>query len=239
MASTIASTARARPWGSGAWPWVLLLLAVAVFGFWTPYFSRLGQAQALAHVHALAMLAWFAMLVAQPILIRGQRRAWHRRLGKASYAVVPLIALTALVLAQARIRDVPASALPFQTVILYLGVSASAMLLLVWGLGIRHRRDSALHARYMVGTALTLIDPALARVMIFWTPSVPPPAYQFVSFGVVYAILLVLVVRDRDVPRGRRAFLNLLGLFVCLHASIMLVPGTAAWQRFATWYASL
>lgn len=239
MASTTQSTVRSRPWGTGAWPWVLLMLAVAVFGFWTPYFSRLDDAQVLVHVHAMAMLTWFAMLVVQPMLIRGRQLLWHRRLGKASCVVVPLIAVSALMLAQARIRDAPAEALPIQIVILYLGVSASAMLLLIWGLGIRHRRETAVHARYMVGTALTMVDPALARVMIFWTPSVPPPAYQFVSFGVVYAILLVLIVRDRNVPRGRQAFATLLGLFVGLHLSIMLIPGTVAWQRFAGWYASL
>lgn len=237
MASTV-SPGRPRPWGAGAWPWVLLLLAVAVFGFWKPYFGRLGQAQGWVHLHTLAMLAWFAMLVAQPLLIRGRRWVWHRRLGKASYAVVPLIAVTALLLAQSRIRDAPAEALPIQGMILYLGMSATAMLLLVWGLGIHHRRDAALHARYMAGTALTMIDPALARVMIFWTPSVPPPAYQFISFGVVYAILSVLIVRDRHAPRGRRAFVILLGLFVVLHVSILLVPGTLAWQRIAIWCAS-
>ncbi len=123
--------------------------------------------------------------------------------------------------------------------VLFLGVSGAAMLLLVWGLGIRHRRDTALHARYMAGTALTLLDPALARVMIHWTPAVPPPAYQFISYGVIYAILGLLILRDRDAPRGRRVFPILLGLFVALHVSIMLVPGTAAWQRFAAWYAAL
>lgn len=239
MATTGIAESRPGLWGTRAWPWILVLLGVAVAGFWKPYFSRLDAAQGMAHVHALAMLAWFGMLVAQPLLIRSRRLAWHRRVGKASYVVVPLIVASALALAQSHLRQAPAEALPMQQYILFLGVSASILFATVWGLGIRHRHDPALHARYMAGTALTLLDPSLARVMIFWVPAVPPPLYQWISFGLVYAVLLLLVFLDRKSRRGRSAFWVLLALFVALHASVLTVPGTMAWQRFAGWYASL
>ena len=238
MGTTELPARRPGVWGLGAWPWILLLLAVSVLGFWTPYFSRLTAAQGLAHVHALMMLAWIGMLVAQPMLIRARRLAWHRRVGKASYVVVPLMIISALVLAQLRMRTVPPQMLHVQQFILYLGVSASLLFVVIWGLGIRYRRDTALHARFMVATALTLVDPSLARVMIFWVPTVPPPLYQWISFGVVYAVLVLQIALD-PLPRGRKAFMGVLGLFIAMHASIMLVPGTAAWQRFATWYAGI
>jgi hypothetical protein len=129
--------------------------------------------------------------------------------------------------------------LALQQTILYLGLSASVLFVVVWGLGIRYRRDTALHARYMVGTALTLVDPSLVRVMIFWMPDVPPPLYQWITYGLVYAILALLIALDRKSRRGRSAFVVLLVLFAATHASIMLVPGTATWQRFAMWYAGL
>jgi hypothetical protein len=216
-----------------------LLLGVAVLGFWKPYFSQLGAAQGMAHLHAASMLAWIGMLVAQPLLIRSRRPAWHRRIGKASYAVVPLIVASALALAQQRIGRAPPEMLPMQQFVLFLGVSMAILFAIVWGLGVRYRNDSALHARYMGGTVLTLIDPSLVRVLIFWVPSVPPPFYQLITFGVVYAILALLIFLDRKSTRGRSALWVLLGLFVTLHALIMTVPGTQAWQRFAVWYAGL
>ena len=238
MGTTELPARRPGVWGLGAWPWILLLLAVSVLGFWTPYFSRLTAAQGLAHVHALMMLAWIGMLVAQPMLIRSRQLAWHRRVGKASYVVVPLMIISALVLAQLRMRTVPPQMLHVQQFILYLGVSASLLFVVIWGLGIRYRGDTALHARCRGATALTLVDPSLARVMIFWVPAVPPPLYQWISFGVVYAVLVLLIALD-PLPRGRKAFMGVLGLFIAMHVSIMLVPGTAAWQRFATWYAGI
>jgi hypothetical protein len=238
MATTELPIRRPAPWGLRAWPWVLLVLAVSVLGFWKPYFSRLTAAQGLAHLHALMMLAWIGMLVAQPMLIRMRRLAWHRRVGKASYAVVPLMIVSALMLAQSRMHAAPPQMLHVQQFILYLGVAASFLFVVIWGLGIRYRRDTALHARFMVATALTLVDPSLARVMIFWVPAVPPPLYQWISFGVVYLVLLLLITLD-PLPRGRKAFIGVLALFVTMHASIMLVPGTMAWQRFAAWYAGI
>jgi hypothetical protein len=239
MATTGIAASRPGLWGVRAWPWVLLLLCVAVLGFWKSYFSRLDAAQGMAHLHAMSMLAWIGMLVAQPLLIRTRRLAWHRLLGKASYAVVPLVVVSALILAQLRISQAPPQLLPMQQFILFLGVSTSVLFLVIWGLGIRYRHEPALHARYMAGTALTMIDPSLARVMISWIPSVPPPFYQFITFGLLYTILLTLIALDRKSARGRSALWVLLALFVALHASIMLVPGTSAWQRFAGWYAGL
>ena len=43
-----------------------------------------------------------------------------------------------------------------QQFILYLGLVASLLFAVIWGLGIRYRRDTALHARFMVATALAL-----------------------------------------------------------------------------------
>lgn len=56
---------------------------------------------------------------------------------------------------------------------------------------------------------------------------------------VVLLLGMVMMVLDRKSVRGRSALWVLLGLFVTLHALIMTVPATQAWQRFAVWYASL
>lgn len=239
MATIGATASRPRLWGAQGWPWILLVFATAVFGFWKPYFSQLGAAQVLTHLHAIMMLAWIGMLVAQPVLIRSRRLAWHRRIGRMSYVVVPLVVLSAFALAQRRLSLAPPQMLGLQQQILFIGLGTAVLFAAIWVLAIRHRREPALHARYMAGTALTLIDPSLVRVMIFWVPSVPPPLYQWITFGLVYAILLLLLALDRKTARARSAWLLLLASFGTLHALNMLVPGTPSWQAFAQWYAGL
>ena len=238
MVAINSATPRPALWGVRGWPWILVLLGVAVLGFWKPYFSRLDAAQALTHVHVVAMLAWAGMLVAQPLLIRHRRLHWHRRIGRGSYVVVPLLVLSAVALARLRIGQAPPQMLAMQQQILFIGLATALLFAVLWGLAIGHRREPALHARYMAGTALAMIDPSLVRVMIFWIPSVPPALYQWVTFGLVYAILLVLIVLDRKSARGRSALFVVLGLFALLHQSNMLVPRTQAWQSFAQWFAA-
>lgn len=235
--SNTATTRRPGLWGTGGAVWIWALLALAVAGFWPSYVSRIGEATAVTHLHAGLMLAWFGMLFAQPWLVRTRRLVLHRQLGKLSYALVPAILATCLWLSHLRMAAVAPEAFGFQAFILYLAIAASAIFLLSWVLAIRHRRDTALHARYMVGTALTLIDPALARLLATTMPSLGP-LVTWISYGLLFVILGVLLWRDRG-RHGQRAFVVLTALFAINFALIIVVPGTAAWQNFARWWGGL
>lgn len=224
-------------WGTGSAVWMAALLLLAVVGFWPSYVRRFGEVDAVTHLHAVLMLSWFGMLFAQPWLVRTRRMALHRMLGKASYVLVPMIVLTCLWLSRIRMGAATSQSFGMQGFILYLGVAASAILLLSWTLAIVHRRDSALHARYMAGTALTLIDPALARLLIAMVPGLGP-LITWVSYGVLFLILGVLIWRDRG-GRGQRAFVVLTAVFALNFVLINVVPRTAAWQEFARWWGGL
>ena len=239
MAVSSNAGAMRRPglWGTGSAMWIWALLALAVVGFWPSYVRRFGEADAVTHLHAALMLSWFGMLFAQPWLVRTRRMALHRQLGKFSYVLVPMIVITCLWLSRIRMGAATPQSFGMQTVILYLGIAASAILLLSWSLAVLHRRDSALHARYMVGTALVLIDPALARLLIATMPSLGP-LVAWVSYGVLFAILGVLIWRDRG-RHGQRAFVVLAAVFALNFVLINVVPRTAAWQDFARWWGGL
>ena len=236
--STNAAAAR-RPglWGTGGAVWVGALLALAVAGFWPSYVRRFGEVDAVTHLHAALMLSWFGMLFAQPWLVRTRRFALHRQLGKLSYLLVPVLVTTCLWLSRIRMGMATPQSFGFQSVILYLGIAAAAIFLLSWGLAIRHRGDTALHARYMVGTALTLIDPALARLLFATVPGVGP-FIQWISYGVLFLILGVLIWRDRG-RHGQQAFVVLAAVFALNFVLLTTVPGTAAWQGFARWWGGL
>jgi|GEM_PF-1051013 len=239
MAVSSNAGAMRRPglWGTGSAVWICALLALAVVGFWPSYVRRFGEADAVTHLHAALMLSWFGMLFAQPWLVRTRRMALHRQFGKFSYVLVPMIVITCLWLSRIRMGAATPQSFGMQTVILYLGIAASAILLLSWSLAVLHRRDSALHARYMVGAALVLIDPALARLLIATMPSLGP-LVAWVSYGVLFAILGVLIWRDRG-RHGQRAFVVLTAVFALNFVLINVVPRTAAWQDFARWWGGL
>lgn len=234
--SEAAAVRRPGLWGTGSAIWIAALLALALAGFWSSYVSRLDTAGAVTHLHAGLMLAWFAMLFVQPWLVRTRRLDLHRRIGRLSYGLVPAIVATCLWLSQLRMSAATPQTFGFQSFILYLGVAASAMFLLFWGLAIRHRREPGLHARYMAGTALVLIDPALARLLLLM--QVPGPLLQWISYGLVFAILGVLLWRGRGWP-GQRAFVVVGAVFALNLALLFVVPRAEAWQAFARFWGGL
>ena len=123
--------------------------------------------------------------------------------------------------------------------LLYLGTAASLMLALFWGLAIVHRREPAMHARYMVATALVMIDPAAARLMLALLPEGARFNPSWGGYAVTFAILTVLIVFDRAAPRGRGVFRFVAAVFALNFVLMHVVPGTQAWQSFAHGWAAL
>jgi hypothetical protein len=235
---TITARRRSGPWGARAWPWIVALLLVAVFGFWKPYFGRLPQAALLTHVHVGLMLAWFALLLSQPVLVLRGRRDLHRSVGKAGHVLVPAIVATAVLMGRQRIAMASQEDFGFQAMVLFLGLGTSALFATLWALALRYRHQPALHARFMLATALTMLDPALARVMIFWARPPGVEDLQMVSYAVIYAILVVLIALERRHARGRGAFPAVLALFVLMHVLTRTFAFSPTWQGFAHWLAA-
>lgn len=224
---------------SRATPWLAALLLVALLAFWPTYLSILATHDLRTHAHALTATLWMALLIAQPLAIRHRRYHLHRRLGRLSYLLAPLVLLSILLLAQDRIAHATGTAYAIQTYILYLQVSLAFAFGLSWALAIHHRRNTPVHARFMLCTALTLIDPIVIRLM-FWIDPTPEWNYQWFTFGLTDAVLLGLIWAERRARRARWVFPRMLLLFAALQAPALLgVTESEAWQAFSRAVAGL
>jgi hypothetical protein len=221
----------------------LLLLPFIAIAFWPSYLSRLPTVDsARVHVHALAMGGWYALLVSQALLIRSGQRAVHRALGKLSYAWVPFVVLTTLVLAQRRAALTLADGKPEvwrETLyFLYVQMALLALFVMSWALAIRHRREPQVHARYMVCTLLTLIDPIFARILYnVWGIDFPPA--QVITYTLTDAILLGLAWRDRRGGSGHTVFARMGVPFVLLQLPTFFVYTWPGWRTLAEAMARL
>lgn len=220
-----------------SWPWLAGFFALALVAFWPSYLSQVGAAGGYVHLHAAAAAGWMLLLVGQSWAIGARRVSLHRALGKASYVWAPLLLLSVLLLAHVRIQN-PPEGYALQTYILYLQISLALLFGLSYGLAIWHRRSVALHSRFMVCTALTLIDPVMIRIL-FWINPAPAFNYQWLTFGLTDLVFLVLILLERNNRAGRRVFPAMLTVFVAaqLPALLGLTEG-ALWQGFARWFAA-
>ena len=97
----------------------------------------------------------------------------------------------------------------------------------------------ALHARFMVGTAMTLIDPVFVRLLI-WIYATPPFLYQWITFSLTDAVFAVFIWRERHSRARRWVFLFLLALFVL--SQFVVLSGllqARSWEAFIRWFAAL
>jgi hypothetical protein len=212
------------------------LFGLAIAAFWPQYlFAKRYETDWHVHLHGVAMFAWMVLLLSQAWLIRSGRRPVHRALGRISFVLVPVMVASTILLAHYRLREAVTDE---RVYFLAVQLALIATLAFAYGLAIANRKRPVVHMRYMVCTALPLIDPILARIL-FFTVALPPPMLQVVTYGITDAILLGLAWMDWRSRRPERVYLTVLPVFIALQAPTFFLYRLEAWHAFSRWFAAL
>ena len=222
------------------WPYFAALFVVTFIAFWPSYFSPgLAASSRYAHLHAFTAALWMGMLIIQPWLIRTYRFELHRALGRVSYVLVPVIVICMLLLANYRLRTVKESDYPIQTYVLYLQISLAALFAVSFGLAMIYRCKAEVHARFMICTGLTLIDPVFAR-LFYLIHSGSAQYHQWLTYGLTDILFLILIIAERRNRSGRWVFPLMLIVFVIAQIPALLwLTNLEIWQSFAIWFRSI
>src|SRR5262249_1901253 len=120
----------------------------------------------IVHAHAIAYVSWLILLSAQVVLIRRGNRALHRRLGIASIAMIPLMAIAAVatvIVTKTLNYGNPDTSFPFMSV-QFTNVLASTVL---FSAGVWLRRSPSAHKRLMLMGTLVLTEPGIRRIVSY------------------------------------------------------------------------
>jgi hypothetical protein len=233
--------------------WFLLLLAPLTFaGFYASYFSRLSVGMdSIYHVHAVFMLIWVAMAIVQPWLIARKNTRLHKRIGKASYVIMPLVLLSGYLvirhtyykqiaqkaeeasrgLAELSPNDIRAQA----AAITMIGCVYLAWLAVFYILAIVHRKKMVYHGTYMFGATLTILGPTTDRLIYNTLAAFGLPYTFFAEHVVFFFIIAVMAGLLYFQWRNRKSIqpaATALGIFVAGLACFFLLPKTAFWAAF-------
>lgn len=216
----------------------IALLLLALIGFWESYFSKLFSGiNAYTHFHAVTMLLWIGMLITQAFLIKHKQYSLHKVIGRFSYGLVPILVISLILLAHSQITIHDFGITYSRLYILFLQLSLVLIFIIAYVLAIRYRSTPYLHARYMIATSLTLIDPAVARIPLNIPPL--PFDYQVLTFALTDIILLIFIFMERNQKHGREVFPGILLLFVVLQVINLTFTDHAIWDSFSLWFAKL
>ena len=212
------------------------LLLAAIPAFWPSYlFPKKYETDWHVHLHGVAMFLWMLMLVVQSSLARAGSLPTHRALGRTSFVLVPVIVVSTLLLAHYRMRSGLNNDLVY---FFYVQVALLVQFLAAYFFAIANRRTPQVHMRFMVCTALALVDPILARI-IYNQFGIEPPLLQLVTYGVVDSILVALIALDRMERHYSRAYEGMLVLFVVTQAPTFFLTRAQEWLAFVKAFAKL
>lgn len=206
--------------------YLCLILLIAVAGFTPSYFAVLRTTDAAHHFHGLTALAWMGMLILQSWLHRRGQLGWHRRIGRLSLVLVPLFLLSGVLMVRTMLRGQTPFNAAFGPRLAAVDAVSLVTFAAAYALALLHRREVKRHARWMVGTGLLVLPPALARLLAMAVPGLPSFEAAFHgAFLLTELAVLALVIQDRREPRPVRApHLMLLGSLLLQQGLFWALP---------------
>ena len=199
----------------------IAVLLMIFAGFHKTYFSKFPDFQditTLMHLHAFTILLWFAMLIAQPLLIRAKRTDLHRMVGKLSYVLVPAVLVTIILIERfVFIRNSPVP--PGQPDIRLIGIADITFFAGAYLLAIYYKQNVKYHARYMVLSVLPFINPSLGRL-------------GFPGLVVGLLIMIGLIIYERFNSKVYRPYLIGLPAYIALYTFFLVVIDAEQWRAF-------
>lgn len=197
------------------------------------------------HIHGALCTAWMLLLVVQARLIAARRPDIHRLAGIAGAALGLAILVTGFLIAIGSERRVHTAAnadtIADPYVFLIFPLSAVGLFALFAIIGIAKRRNSGAHKRLMLLATMSLLGPALARIVTRTMLAFATPGTPFVGLpGAIGALLLVdlflaaLVAYD-FATRGRLHPATLWGggFFLLSEPLRVAIGYSQPWQDFA------
>jgi len=217
--------------------WAALLIPLVVLaGFARSYylkglFGAPALPGALVHAHGLVMTSWVLLFIAQVWLVASRRTRLHMRLGLLGAILAALVVLVGVATA---IAAAARGATPGPPALQFLVIPLGDMFVfaVLTGAALYYRRRLDTHKRLMLLAAVNLLTPAIARIPLHFIETGGP----LVFFGLTDLCILACVAYDTFKQRRLHPVFLWGTLFIVASQPLrLMLAGTGAWMRFATW----
>lgn len=220
---------------------IFIILIGVQWGFYQSYtsqFPHFKNATTLIHIHGALLMTWMLLLIAQPLLIHTGKAYLHRRIGKVSYVLGPLIIISLFLMGRAGYwRGLGTAPEPVMLNFIVLDMRGLLSFAIFWSLAMIHRKNSNTHMRYMIATGILAIGPGMARGLIhsfgmdIWTSMTIIDLLELV-------IVSFLLGFDLYKKKNYKPFLTVF-VIILIGAVLWQIRDSDLWQTFAKNYANL
>lgn len=180
------------------------------------------------------MILWFLLLVIQPFLIGYKKFRLHRILGNTSYVIAPLVMYSIFVASKYEyFRDITQGTKEESLAGLSLDMTSIIAFGICYLLAIINRKNTPLHMRYMVGTALIIMAPGIMRLILIYQPfgDINFPTGVLYTFIICLSITVGLLANDLIRRKPYIPYLVVVGLSLGVYLTFV--------NRFSDWWQSI
>lgn len=198
--------------------------------FLRPYFTR-APLMPLLHLHGIVFSSWLVFFITQTMLVAAHRTDLHRRFGILGGVIAVL--MVGLGVTTAVVRASQGSAPPGVPPLGFLVIPLGDMVVFptLVGAGFYFRRKPDVHKRLMLLATISILAAAIARLP-FAIMQAGAPAF----FGLTDVFIVVCVLYDLITLRRIHRATALAGLLIVASQPLrLMLGGTSAWIKFATW----
>lgn len=185
---------------------MILMFIIVHIGFHATYlkhFPEFTKFNWIHHIHGALMGAWVLLLVVQPVLIYHKGFTAHRFLGKLTYVLAPFIMTSMFFVA----RENYQAGILKKTSVDVMAIQSITwmqlfMFVLFYSLAIYHRKITAMHMRFIIGTAILMIGPPMNRILISYFPDIGAanilPIVLYLKTAIAASLFLIDVAKKQN-----------------------------------------
>jgi hypothetical protein len=223
----------------------LLFMGILLIVIWSFYhtffklFTTFHGNNIEQHLHEIAFLFWFVILIAQPILIRYKKFAVSKALKRFSYLLAPLVMFAIYYVAKEQyLQDVNQmdgnEAVARQTLALPTIFAFGVLCCLA----MFNKENHFNYIRHIIAATLLLVGVGLSHAFVIYI-HFPFSMGVSLSFIITDLILLTLMINDRIYGHTIKPYLVSLAIVLATHLVWFCLPNTIAWQDVAGKFVQL
>jgi len=148
---------------------IVLILLITITGFFKPYFGKFPSFDSVplvTHLHLTAFLSWFVILIWQPILIRQKKFETHRKIGRLTYILMPLLVVTIIGIVYHQLSFYVPNQPNESVYINMLGGSLSGSFFVIYYIiALLNTKNTRWHVAFIIASSLVLLNPGLSRMV--------------------------------------------------------------------------
>ncbi|UKT62981.1 hypothetical protein [Pedobacter mucosus] len=208
-----------------------LIALISLAGFVRSYFSffpNFSRFNIIIHLHFLAFICWFALIIIQPILIMKKRFKLHRQLGRVSYFLAPILVITIALLIKDKIdRDIVISKSE-AAITAFIGLMDIVSFSTCYVIAMVFKNDVRWHIAFIIGASLIVLNPGMARLLNHFNAEYGLIAAVITPFFVSISILVFEKSKFKR-PILKSPYLLFLSLWTLEILLLIIVPQTTYW----------